>query len=214
MFHLSQKFLSKNSNTRLLANYSKATSFDMEKALRTTQEGKCLIVELNRPKALNALSLEMCLEMSSLLGSQINSRSSSVGAFIMKGVGGKAFCAGGDVKSIWQELMDNGPPSDETIGRRGLLHSDFFRDEYTMDFLLGTSLRPQISLWDGIVMGGGVGISMLGAFRVATEKTMFAMPETGAVCFAIFYVILYIECHNHFFMLCDRSDRFVSRCRK
>jgi enoyl-CoA hydratase/carnithine racemase len=168
-------------NTRAMAKYSsKASAADLEKTLRTVQEGNCLIVELNRPKALNALSIEMCLEMKDLLQYQINGESSSVGAFIMKGVGGKAFCAGGDVKSIWQELIDNGPPSDEIIGGKGLLHSDFFRDEYIMDYMLGTSLRPQISLWDGIVMGGGVGISMLGAFRVATEKTMFAMPETGS----------------------------------
>lgn len=84
-------------------------------------------------------------------------------------------------------------------GKPGSLHADFFRTEYTMNYLLHSSNKPQISLWgrlatstvniynnnfglflsDGVVMGGGVGVSVLGEFRVATEKSLFAMPETG-----------------------------------
>lgn len=156
-----------------------AASAATEKSLLVSQKDKCMIVELNRPKALNALSVEMCVDMNNLLRNTINSADSQVGAFIMKGVGGKAFCAGGDVKSIWQELMDKGAPSDNVLGSVGALHADFFRTEYIMNYLLGTSARPQVSIWDGIIMGGGVGISVLGKFRVATEKSLFAMPETA-----------------------------------
>lgn len=106
----------------------------------------------------------------------------TVGAFLMKGTGGRAFCAGGDVKSIWQELTNLvaiDKLRDLGTGKPGRLHTDFFREEYKMNHLLGNSLIPQVSIWDGIVMGGGVGISVLGEFRVASEKCMFAMPETA-----------------------------------
>ena len=96
---------------------------------------------------------------------------------IRKGAGGKAFCAGGDVKTVCDELKSL-PSNVVGTGHRGHVHADFFRTEYEMNYLLGTSKIPQISFWDGIVMGGGVGVSVLGKFRVATEKTMFAMPET------------------------------------
>ncbi len=139
-----------------------------------------MTIELNRPKALNALSLDMCHQMKALLKNDINGEGSDVAAFIVKGAGGKAFCAGGDVRAIYTEL---GECSKNGIrigtGQPGFLHTDFFRHEYIMNYLLGTSIVPQISLWDGIVMGGGVGISVLGEFRVATEKSLFAMPETA-----------------------------------
>lgn len=81
------------------------------------------------------------------------------------------------MKSIWGDLV--AANEDRGTGKPGYLHTDFFRNEYTMNYMLGTSRVPQVSLWDGVVMGGGVGISVLGQFRVATEKTLFAMPETG-----------------------------------
>ena len=133
---------------------------------------------LNRPKALNALNIDMCAGMKShLLDWRGNLQPPHL--FVLKGAGGKAFCAGGDVKTVWQELHDRGASIPIGTGERGLVHTDFFRQEYEMNYLLGTSKVVQVSLWDGIVMGGGVGISVLGAFRVATEKTMFAMPETA-----------------------------------
>jgi enoyl-CoA hydratase/carnithine racemase len=140
------------------------------------------MVELNRPKQMNALSLDMCTQIKSLLLDKINVPNTDVGAFVVKGAGGKAFCAGGDVKAIWQELQgaDKELPLNVVgSGKPGYLHSDFFRQEYIMNYLLGTSLVPQVSFWDGIVMGGGVGVSVLGEFRVATEKSLFAMPETA-----------------------------------
>ncbi|RYY86466.1 hypothetical protein EON63_05720 [archaeon] len=171
-----------------MASIHRPFSSAADAAIRVTHKNKLLTVELNRPKALNALSLEMCTTMKTLLRDKINAPNSDVGAYIMKGVGGKAFCAGGDVKAIWQELQNahttNSPPpsltvSDIGIGKPGYLHTDFFRQEYIMNYLIGTSLKPQVSFWDGIIMGGGVGISVLGEFRVATEKSLFAMPETA-----------------------------------
>lgn len=84
---------------------------------------------------------------------------------IVKGAGGKAFCAGGDVRS----LVESPPSAGE----------EFFRCEYTLNHLIGTYTIPYIAFIDGITMGGGVGISVHGKYRVATEKTMFAMPETA-----------------------------------
>lgn len=139
------------------------------------------IITLNRPKVLNSLSIDMCKDIKSAVTSwqETTSNSSNISAFIVKGAGGKAFCAGGDVKSIYNELKDLSGSSDVGTGKVGMLSSDFFRLEYEMNYLLGTSTIPQISLWDGIVMGGGVGISVLGEYRIATEKAMFAMPETA-----------------------------------
>lgn len=171
-----------------MASIHRSFSSAAEASIRISQKNKLLTVELNRPKALNALSLEIVTTMKTLLRDRINSSNSDVGAFILKGAGGKAFCAGGDVKAIWQELQNAhttpaSPPSltvgEIGIGKPGFLHTDFFRQEYIMNYLIGTSLKPQVSFWDGIIMGGGVGISVLGEFRVATERSLFAMPETA-----------------------------------
>jgi enoyl-CoA hydratase/carnithine racemase len=134
-------------------------------------------VTLNRPKALNSLNLEMCENFNSYLKPWVLSgEKHGLGAMVVKGSGGKAFCAGGDVKAVWEDCVKGGP--DLGTGKPGRFSSDFFRAEYEMNYMLGISDLPQISLWDGIVMGGGVGISVLGEYRIATENTMFAMPET------------------------------------
>ncbi|OXB55169.1 hypothetical protein ASZ78_009176 [Callipepla squamata] len=87
---------------------------------------------------------------------------------IIKGTGEKAFCAGGDVRAI------------ANAGRAGdRLTRDYFREEYTLNNAVGTCKKPYVALIDGITMGGGVGLSVHGHFRVATEKTVFAMPETA-----------------------------------
>ena len=91
------------------------------------------------------------------------------------------------MKSIYEAVKVKTPTTG--TGKVGDLSADFFREEYEMNFMLGTSVIPQISFWNGIVMGGGVGVSALGDFRIATEKTLFAMPET-----AIGYAVLSIHC--------------------
>lgn len=141
-------------------------------------KGKITSCTLNRPKALNSLNPDMCNGIKAALR-EIHSSPSPPAAMVVKGAG-KAFCAGGDVKAIWEELASGEVPSDKVgTGAAGYLHTDFFREEYEMNYMLGISEVPQVSLWDGFVMGGGVGISVLGKYRVATEKTMFAMPETA-----------------------------------
>ncbi|KAF4799587.1 3-hydroxyisobutyryl-CoA hydrolase, mitochondrial [Turdus rufiventris] len=87
---------------------------------------------------------------------------------IIKGTGGKAFCAGGDIRAI----TEAGKVGDKLI-------QDFFRGEYRLNNAIGTCKKPYVALIDGITMGGGVGVSVHGHFRVATEKTVFAMPETA-----------------------------------
>jgi len=152
----------------------------------TNSSGSVANITLNRPKALNALDQDMCSGMLTLLDAWKGGGAKKPAAFIVKGAGGKAFCAGGDVKSIWDEIANGGPdgqPLDSALvgqGSSGFKHSDFFRTEYHMNYALGTCEDPvQISLWDGFVMGGGVGISALGKYRIATDSTMFAMPETA-----------------------------------
>ena len=129
-----------------------------------SSRGAISIVSLNRVKALNALDVGMIRGLA-----PVSSQSSPV-AVVLRGEGGKAFCAGGDVRTRW----DN----------RGNLAAqvEFFREEYKVDFALarhGNSVCPHVALWDGVVMGGGVGISIHAPFRIATGKTMFAMPETA-----------------------------------
>ncbi len=90
---------------------------------------------------------------------------------IMKGLGKKAFCAGGDVAALalWNQEGAEGK-------RRS---KDYFCAEYQLDHLIATYPKPYIAFMDGITMGGGVGLSVHAPFRIATERTVFAMPETS-----------------------------------
>lgn len=129
-------------------------------------DGGIGVYSLNRPKTLNALNLDMISKMHHQIKKW--EQHPYITMIIGRGNGGKAFCAGGDVRAIAEAGKKNDP-----------LAFDFFRDEYVVDHLLGVSRKPVVSILDGITMGGGVGISVHGHFRVATEKTVFAMPETG-----------------------------------
>uniref|UniRef100_A0A8B9NTX5 3-hydroxyisobutyryl-CoA hydrolase n=1 Tax=Accipiter nisus TaxID=211598 RepID=A0A8B9NTX5_9AVES len=130
------------------------------------KRGGAGIITLNRPKVLNALTLSMIQQ----IYPQIKTWEQDPETFliIIKGTGGKAFCAGGDIRAI----ADAGK-----VG--GRLAQDFFREEYILNNAIGTCKKPYVALIDGITMGGGVGLSVHGHFRVATEKTLFAMPETA-----------------------------------
>lgn len=121
------------------------------------------IITLNRPKALNALNLSMTQKLLPTLQKWEHDKT----LVLVKGAGGKAFCAGGDVRAVTE------------AGLRGERYgNDFFRCEYTVNGTIGTYKVPYIAFIDGIVMGGGVGLSVHGHYRVATERTLFAMPET------------------------------------
>ncbi|NWW99391.1 HIBCH protein, partial [Caloenas nicobarica] len=130
------------------------------------KRGGAGVITLNRPKALNALTFSMIQQ----IYPQIKTWEEDPETFliIIKGTGEKAFCAGGDIKAI----ADAGK-----VGSR--VTEDFFRIEYSLNNAIGTCKKPYVALIDGITMGGGVGVSVHGHFRVATEKTIFAMPETA-----------------------------------
>uniref|UniRef100_A0A671L4Z7 3-hydroxyisobutyryl-CoA hydrolase n=1 Tax=Sinocyclocheilus anshuiensis TaxID=1608454 RepID=A0A671L4Z7_9TELE len=128
--------------------------------------GNAGVITLNRPKALNALNLTMIRHIYPQLKKWV--KDSETDLVIIKGAGEKAFCAGGDIRAV----SEAGKAGDS-------LTQDLFREEYILNNTIGTYQKPYVALIDGITMGGGVGLSVHGRFRVATEKTLFAMPETG-----------------------------------
>jgi enoyl-CoA hydratase len=124
-------------------------------------------IRLNRPKAIHALTTAMCEVMSEAL---LNWRNDdNVEAVVIDHAEGRGFCAGGDVVM----LARSGESSDAEQAKH------FFFAEYRLNHLLFTYPKPTVAIMDGITMGGGVGISMPCTFRIATENTRFAMPETG-----------------------------------
>jgi len=129
------------------------------------REGSLAQITLNRPKALNALTLEMLDAMDRRLVEW--TEDPGVACVVIRPVAGsRAFAAGGDIERLYRE---RGNPYTAT----------FFWDEYIVDWRIHHYPKPYVAFMDGIVMGGGVGVSILGSVRVATENTMFAMPETG-----------------------------------
>lgn len=148
--------------------------------------GNIGILQLNHPKALNALAMEMIDCFTDTLDQWYYPKS-QVRCIIVKAAEDeerktKIFCAGGDVKAMYTSRMETQKDDNHRhgYGHEGLATADFFRKEYNINYRLATSKRiPQISLWNGVVMGGGAGISVHGKYRVATEHALFAMPETG-----------------------------------
>eukprot|EP00029_Vermamoeba_vermiformis_P014293 TRINITY_DN9413_c0_g1_i1.p1 TRINITY_DN9413_c0_g1~~TRINITY_DN9413_c0_g1_i1.p1 ORF type:complete len:409 (-),score=108.12 TRINITY_DN9413_c0_g1_i1:13-1239(-) len=139
---------------------------ESEEPILFERKGNVVSVTLNRPKALNALNLDMVRKLTPKY--QEYERDPTIKAVVLKGMGNKAFCAGGDIRAIYDSKKTGGP-----------LGSDFFREEYILNHLIGTLHTNHIALLDGITMGGGVGLSVHGKFRIATENTLFAMPETA-----------------------------------
>lgn len=149
-----------------------------------SRSGNLGILLLNNPKPLHALTLDMMHCFQDVL--KLWYQDDSVAAVLVKaGSDTKipAFCAGGDVKQVYlagkKDTGDEGKPVVHGQGVPGVDTAEFFRQEYYVNHMLATAVKPQISLWDGIVMGGGAGISIHGKYRVATENTVFAMPETA-----------------------------------
>jgi enoyl-CoA hydratase len=130
-------------------------------------QGGVGLVTLNRPKALNALNLTKVRAMDPQLRAW--AKAPGIRLAVIEGAGEKAFCAGGDVRKVYDAaLVDDQPTIDA-----------FFREEYRLNRLIKTYPKPYVALLDGITMGGGVGLSIHGGHRVATERILFAMPETG-----------------------------------
>ncbi|MEM7665037.1 MAG: enoyl-CoA hydratase/isomerase family protein [Pseudomonadota bacterium] len=132
------------------------------------KNGRVGHISLNRPKALHALTLDMCHAMSAALSEW--EHDDEVEAVILDHTeGSRGFCAGGDIAFLRNSALNDG----------GVSGRQFFHDEYQLNHQLFTYAKPVVAFMDGITMGGGVGISQPAKFRVATENTRFAMPETG-----------------------------------
>ena len=146
---------------------STSASNSTEAEILCRQDGPFGVITLNRPKALNALTTDMVETLYDTLKSL--DADTSVAAVIIKGAGGKAFCAGGDVKAVVE------------MGKAGKIEEAmrFFRSEYKLNYKIATLSKPYVAVLDGITMGGGAGVSVHGTFRIATENTLFAMPECG-----------------------------------
>lgn len=133
------------------------------------REGGVATVTLNRPRALNAFTLGMYRRLDPMLRAW--KEDPAVRAVLVRGAGERAFCAGGDVRAVYEAGRD-------ISGARDLT-SVFFREEYELIRRVHRYEKPYLAIIDGITMGGGAGVSVNGAYRVATEKTLLAMPETG-----------------------------------
>jgi enoyl-CoA hydratase len=130
-------------------------------------QGHAGIISLNRPAALHALTLDMVHAVTEALLAWRDD--AKIECVIIDHAEGRGFCAGGDIAFLRNSALND----DGVSGRK------FFHDEYQLNHLLFTYPKPVIAFMDGITMGGGVGISQPAKFRVATENTRFAMPETG-----------------------------------
>lgn len=126
--------------------------------------GKAGVVTLTRARALNALTENMVHALAAALNAW--ERDDAIRCVLVKAEG-RAFCAGGDIMNVYR------------AGKEGNVLVGFFADEYRMNAHLARLSKPYVALMDGIVMGGGVGISVHGSHRVMTENAIVAMPEVG-----------------------------------
>jgi enoyl-CoA hydratase len=136
-------------------------------------------ITLNRPAALNALTLDMALAMTRCLRAWADD--ASVGIVLIDGAGERAFCAGGDIRALYDAALSG-----------GRLPQDFWAAEYRLDVLIARYPKPVIAVMDGMVMGGGVGLSTHASHRIVTARSSLAMPEAAigyfpdvAACFLL-----------------------------
>jgi len=130
-------------------------------------EGQVGRITLNRPAALHALNQDMCETMLAALLDWRDDTSVEI-VLVDHAEGTRGFCAGGDIRMLAESGRGDGAAA-----------RDFFHSEYRLNTAIKLFPKPYVALMDGVTMGGGVGISLHGSHRVATENTLFAMPETG-----------------------------------
>ncbi len=130
------------------------------------REGVAGVIRLNRPKALNAMTLEMSIGIDAALDRF--ERDPEVALIILEGAGERGLCAGGDIRGLWESSREGGD-----LGAR------FWRQEYVMNARIAKYPKPYVAFMDGLVMGGGVGLSGHASHRVVTDRTKLAMPEVG-----------------------------------
>ncbi len=129
------------------------------------RRGRLGVITLNRPRAVNALTAGMAAAMLDQL--TLWTSDDAVAAVLVRGAGDRGLCAGGDIVAIYRDMLDGG---DATAG--------FWAGEYALNSLISDYPKPYVALMDGLVLGGGVGISAHGSIRIVTERTRMGMPET------------------------------------
>jgi enoyl-CoA hydratase len=130
------------------------------------REGAAGILRLNRPKAINAVTLEMFRDIDKALD-QFEA-DPAVAVIVLEGAGERGLCAGGDIRTLWE--------SSKVAGDLGKV---LWREEYILNARIKKFPKPYLAFMDGIVMGGGVGLSAHSSHRIVTERTRLAMPEVG-----------------------------------
>src|ERR1700684_249067 len=145
---------------------SAAAIVGAEPDLIARREGSVGVIRLNRPKAINALSLEMSLALDAALDRF--EADPAVALVLLEGAGERGLCAGGDIRGLYESSKAGGD-----------LGKVFWRQEYIMNARIAKFPKPYVAFMDGLVMGGGVGLSAHGRHRVVTERTRLAMPEVG-----------------------------------
>ncbi|MDJ1131451.1 enoyl-CoA hydratase/isomerase family protein [Streptomyces iconiensis] len=131
------------------------------------REGRAGHLRLNRPRALNALNHAMVRALATALASW--EQDDEVATVVLTGAGERGLCAGGDIRGIHEDVTGGG----------GAASAAFWRDEYRLNARIARFPKPYVAVMDGVVMGGGVGVSAHGDVRVVTERSRVAMPETG-----------------------------------
>ena len=134
--------------------------------LAVERRGALCLVTLDRPQALNALTLAMIDGLDALLATA--AADPAVAAVAIRGAGERAFCAGGDIRALYEARQHGGG-----------LTRDLYRHEYPLNRHIAAFPKPYVALIDGIVMGGGVGVSLHGSHRVVGDRALFAMPEVA-----------------------------------
>ncbi|MGY3381460.1 enoyl-CoA hydratase [Arthrobacter sp. TE12231] len=129
------------------------------------RRGRLGVVTLNRPKAVNALTAGMAAAMLDQL--TVWAEDDAVAAVLVRGGGDRGLCAGGDIVAIYRDMLDGGDAT-----------ADFWAVEYRLNLLIAEYPKPYVAFMDGLVLGGGVGISAHGSVRIVTERTRSGMPET------------------------------------
>lgn len=161
--------LSIRNGTTITRSFSRGMAIATNKEVLFNVLGSARTVTLNRPSKLNALTSQMCKDITPRLVEF--GKSNAANLIIIKSDSERAFCSGGDVVSC---------AKNNTLGFKGQSKSaEFFQNEYSLNYLLSTYNKPVVAIANGIVMGGGVGLSVHNPFRIVTETTRFAMPESS-----------------------------------
>ncbi|MBB5046289.1 enoyl-CoA hydratase [Rhodopseudomonas rhenobacensis] len=137
-----------------------------EPELIVRREGAAGVIRLNRPKAINALTLQMARGIDAALDGF--AADPEVALVLIEGAGERGLCAGGDIRGLYDSAQQGGD-----------LGPVFWREEYLLNARIASFAKPYVALMDGLVMGGGVGISAHGSHRIVSETTKVAMPEVG-----------------------------------